>query len=248
MKKLKKLFSSSRTNIAAVAVAAAMIVGVSVGVAFAASRVQMSDIGVSLLENGEKISWRNYVTPEGGPGEWVVGSGVLLTHMLDETDGKLAYNHAYTENLAVENTGSINEYVRVSIFRYWEDPNSLTDKGEPKKLTGMLPEYIDLSILADDTGIANGWVVDTQSSTPERVVLYYTRLLNAGETTPDFSDFLTINSAVDYDTNEDGLSYKGMRFILRVDVDGVQEHNADDAIQSAWGRHVTVSDGILSLN
>jgi hypothetical protein len=28
----------------------------------------------------------------------------------------------------------------------------------------------------------------------------------------------------------------------------VQEHNAEDAIWSAWGRQVSVTDGILSLN
>ena len=41
--------------------------------------------------------------------------------------------------------------------------------------------------------------------------------------------------------------YDGARFCLEATVDAVQEHNAEDAIWSAWGRRVTVHNGTLSL-
>ena len=43
--------------------------------------------------------------------------------------------------------------------------------------------------------------------------------------------------------------YDGIVFVLRADVDAVQTHNAEDAIMSAWGVDVSISDdGSLSLN
>ena len=42
--------------------------------------------------------------------------------------------------------------------------------------------------------------------------------------------------------------YNGAQFCVEAKVDAVQEHNAQDAVWSAWGRRVTVNDGILSLD
>ena len=53
------------------------------------------------------------------------------------------------------------------------------------------------------------------------------------------SMFTTITTAYDYD---------GLQFCVEASVDAVQEHNAEDAILSAWGRKVSISNGSLSLN
>ena len=42
--------------------------------------------------------------------------------------------------------------------------------------------------------------------------------------------------------------YDNKQFWVDVKVDVVQEHNAADAVWSAWGRRVQVSDGVLSLS
>ena len=42
--------------------------------------------------------------------------------------------------------------------------------------------------------------------------------------------------------------YDGLQFCVEASVDAVQEHNAEDAILSAWGRKVSISNGSLSLN
>ena len=48
----------------------------------------------------------------------------------------------------------------------------------------------------------------------------------------------TITTTYDYD---------GVHFQVEAQVDAVQEHNAEDAAWSAWGRRVTVNNGTLSL-
>ena len=80
---------------------------------------QMFDIGVTLLENGNEVSWRNYARKDD---EWQEGGGELLSGLLDgENGGKIQPGKAYSEELSVRNSGSIDEYVRVAIYRYWED-------------------------------------------------------------------------------------------------------------------------------
>ena len=53
-----------------------------------------------------------------------------------------------------------------------------------------------------------------------------------------FRSYTTITTTFDYD---------GVKFCVEARVDAVQDHNAEDAIWSAWGRRVQVKDGILSL-
>ena len=43
-------------------------------------------------------------------------------------------------------------------------------------------------------------------------------------------------------------TYNGLRFVLEAEAEGVQTHNAVDAIKSAWGRDVNIAeDGTRSL-
>ena len=90
------------------------------------SRVQMYDIGVTLLENGEAVSWRNF---DGEKGAWNEEQGALLGNMLGEGE-KLRLGQAYPEELKVQNTGSIGQYVRVTIYRYWVDGAPAEEKSK----------------------------------------------------------------------------------------------------------------------
>ena len=93
MKKKKKRMkvASPMITVALFAVAVAMLIGSSVGGTKAAltyysetytSRIQMYDIGVSLVENEEEVSWRDYNSA--GDGTWNEHTGVLLEHMIPE--------------------------------------------------------------------------------------------------------------------------------------------------------------------
>ena len=150
-------------------------------------------------------------------------------------------------NVNVKNTGTINQYVRVSVYKYWLDADG-------NKMQNVSPDLIDLHLTE------NGWIVDENSSTPERTVLYYSKLLNSGETSKAFADTLSIDPQVatkvtqttatenGYTTITTTYDYDGLQFCVEASVDAVQEHNAEDAILSAWGRKVSISNGSLSLN
>ena len=204
------------------------------------AEVSMYDIGVSLVENKAIISNRDYNSALLGD-NWHENTGKLVAGMVPSGED-LKLDHAYDEVLAVENTGTIDEYVRVTIYRYWVDENN-------KKLLDLSPSLIDLNLL---TG--GKWTLDKNATTTERTVLYYKEVLPAGATSDPFSDTLTIRQAdgmtagmrAKVTTSEtvdaEGrrvitttYDYEGIQFVLRVDVDAVQTHNAADAIRSAWG-------------
>ena len=189
------------------------------------------DIGVTLLENGEAVGWRD----ADGSGGWNERRGALLSGMLAENES-VQPGKAYPESLCVKNSGKIESFVRVSLYCYWQDASG-------NKMQALSPEFIQLALLTGE-----GWVIDEQASTAERTVLYYTRALAAGETTPPCCESLTIDPAVRSTLASDGTSYNGMSFRVEAEVEAVQSHNAAAAIRSAWGRNVTVSGSVLTLN
>lgn len=207
-----------------------------------AVEVTVSSIGVSLLENGEIVSYRNY-----DEDKWNEGGGEFLTHMLSEGE-QLTPGKKYDEALAVANSGAIDSYVRVILHKSWVDSEGNVD-------TTLSPDLIDLHL----TG--NGWIEDETASTPERTVLYYTGIVPSGQSTQAFSDTLRVDPTITAKvtetktTDERGFqtitttyTYDDYRFQLDAEVDAVQTHNAQDAIKSAWGVDVNVAeDGSLSL-
>ena len=207
--------------------------------------VNISSIGVSLMENGERISYRDYKDSQ-----WDEGTGKLLQHLAGGgEENKIIPGKAYEERLSVKNSGQIDSYVRVIIYKDWQDPEGHRD-------TSLSPELIDLHLPLNE-----GWILDEKASTRERAVLYYTKILPAQADSPALSDTLKINGDIVKEAaesvTEDGEGYKtittryayeGYQFNLTAEVDAVQTHNAQDAIKSAWGVDVNVAaDGSISL-
>ena len=198
-----------------------------------AAQVNMSSIGVTLLENGEEVSSRDYLES----GEWAETRGELLTNMLAGGE-KFSPGKAYPEALSVANTGNIDTFVRVIITKSWQD-----EKGV--KSTALDPDLIQLNLTE-----GNGWVPDgSQAYSPERLVLYYTEALEPGMMTEALSDTIRIDPQIarDVEIVQEGNTiryeyrYDGYRFCLEAEVNAVQTHNAQDAIKSAWGVDVTVA-------
>ena len=252
--KIKKFITSPAGTMGAFALAVGLLASSSLGGARAAltyysetytSRVQMYDIGVTLLENDKEISWRNYDSRKDN-GSWLEEKGVLLENMVPEGE-KFKIGVWYPEELKVMNSGTINQYVRVSLYKYWLDENG-------EKVQTLTPDLIDLELQTD-----NGWMIDEESSTDERTILYYNRVLETGETSPAFAGRLKIDQSVTAKVTQTTektangskiittYDYDGVQFCIEATVDAVQEHNVEDAVWSAWGRKVTVNDGILSL-
>ena len=154
-----------------------------------------------------------------------------------KNDGKLRVGVKYPEVLAVRNTAEINEYVRVSVYKYWID-----EKGN--KFPEMDSDWIKLDFVTGE-----GWSIDSTpgSSTEERTILYYEYALAPGEeSTPFLSSVLIDNSLVNkvkesQETIGDKTVikweyiYNGKQFCIDVIVDSVQDHNAEQAKISAWG-------------
>ena len=243
MKSRKKTTNGQKSIIILLALAVILLVGSALGSTSAAlsyysdnytANLAVSNIDVALVENGVEA-------PE-----------KLLSHMGED---KIMLGKKYKEELTVKNTGTIDQYVRVSIAKSWMKEVEIDGKMEKVKYTSLSPNLIDLNL----TG--NGWIEDKNASTEERTVLYYSGILAGGEEAPIFADTIRIDGSVatqatketvksenGYTTITTTYKYDGVTFNLEAQVDAVQTHNAQDAIKSAWGVDVKVSpDGTLSL-
>lgn len=228
------------------------------------SQFEMFDIGISLYEDNEflgepmKVSNRDYANK-------TYTSTLRLEDNWNEESLRLLNGYPenlelgrdYKEVLSVKNSGTIDEYVRVKIYKYWMK----TDDNGTRKATDLDTSLIDLQ-WADD--LDKYWLRDTANSIgddngiEETTVLYYREPLAVGDFTTDITKSLKITYPVSakitqtvekvgtktvYTTKYD---YDGVTFVLEAEADGVQTHNAKDAILSAWGRKVTMSGGRIT--
>lgn len=247
MKKKKKSFPKKPAL--TLTAAALLLVGSTVGSTRAAltyysenysAQMNMQSIGVSLLENDKVVSSRDYVSNN----EWKgTSEGELLTDLLGKDD-TFTPGKKYNEAINVKNSGTIDTFVRVIITKSWQDK-------EGKKNTTLSPDLIELNFLTD-----NGWQIAKDQSTTERTVLYYTKAVATGDSTPALSDTIRINPSIAKDVTKhvDGYTitytykYDGYTFHVDAEVDAVQTHNAKDAIKSAWGVDVNVSDDETTMS
>ena len=234
MKKVKSIFMKPTILLG---IAAVLLLGSGVGSARAAltyysdqysASMDMSTIGVSLKENGKVVSSKTY---DDQGDATTNGEGKLLQNLLN-----------YDEKLAVENSGNIDTFVRVVLTKSWQDKEG--------KNVDLSPALIELGFNQD------GWVINEAQSTDERVVLYYTKVVEGKKTTPDFMKTIRISNQLstmytkveDEKTIKYQYTYNGYTFTLDAEVDAVQTHNAKDAIKSAWGIDVSVNDDETELS
>ncbi len=237
--KLKSAKKSTWITAGSFAAAGALILTAAIGGTQAAltyfsedysAHVEMYDIGVSLVENDEIVAFRNYVT--GSDGEWAMGTSPLLEDLLPGENDYVVIGQSYDEVLQVQNSGTIDEYVRVKVYKYWTD-------ADDNKVTVLSPNLIDLHYVTGDSG----WEIVSQ--TDENTVLYYNALLPSGAITPKFTDKVTVyiddSLTADVIEERDGniirytYKYDKYKFHIECEVDAVQDHNAQDAMLSAWG-------------
>ena len=239
MKKFKDFLSRPAVTAALLALALVLLGGSTIGGIAAApmyesliqdTEMNLKHIGVALYENGEYV-------PE---------DEQLLQDLLQRNgnDANPKVGKKYSEVLTVKNTGTIDEYVRVTVYKYWKDKTG-------KKSAEMDANWIELGFV---TGA--GWTIDGTdpktgefkgSTTEERTVLYYgTPLAPDQESTP-FLDSITIKEEPTHkvtktESTVGGVTtitwtydYNGAQFCLEAHVDGVQDHNMEKAKISAWG-------------
>lgn len=245
MQKIKNFMRSPASTALLFFLAALLLLGSTVGSARAAltyysenytSRVELEHMGVSILENGEVISENSSEPTE------------IFADLLGD-DSAFAVGKKYADEITVKNSGDIDGFVRVIVYRYW------VDEGEDEKRLDLDPELIKISV----PNLGKGWILDTSASTKERLVYYYDTVLAAGQNTAVFSDGIQVDSAVntfvtetretkgEFTTITRTYLYDGTEFRIEIEADVVQAHNAQAAIKSAWGRSVTVNGSTLSL-
>jgi hypothetical protein len=285
MKNLKKWITSPVATVLLFVAAAGLLLFSTIGGARAAflaisetytGQVEMFDIGVTLMEKSphspnneaQRVAYRNYV--KNSQDEWTEtpgGVGLLLDYLLPkDKQGNITEafvpGKTYSEEISVRNTGTINEWVRVTIYKYWtRDPNharQLAKSDDVPVITPELsPDLIQLGYTNVDTGDGKGdWILDKEASsqTEERTVYYYNKLLESGKDTSILTNTLKVDDYVaskvsQRTVEEDGYKkiitsydYDGWQFCIEATVDAVQERNAVDAIKSAWGRDVSFRD------
>lgn len=240
MKKFREFLSKPVVTAVLFALAVFLLAGGTIGGTRAAlniqsefynSEVELLDIGVALVEKNNEgkfveVAGKNSLMGENSK----LGAEI-------KADKKFKPGKTYPEELAVRNTGKINEYVRVAVYKYWLDENN-------NKFSELNSEWIELKFTDN-----KGWTIDSTegSSTEERTILYYADMIAPGKDTEPFLESVTINdiilSKVTQETYKQGdvtviettFMYNGCKFCIEVHVDSVQDHNVDEAKISAWG-------------
>ncbi|MBR4462016.1 MAG: hypothetical protein IKS51_05510 [Erysipelotrichaceae bacterium] len=199
------------------------------------SNMQVRKMGIAIYDvPSETILAEKYFAE----GAWQKdGEGKVFTDISGEG---FIIGKRYDENVTVANVGTMAEYVRVVVYKYWVD-------SQGNKRTDLDPELIH--IVFDD----EAWYLDESSVTEERSILYYRGILDAPEEdalsmTPSFVHSVMLDDGIRSlyisrdGTDENGnpiieyiYDYDGMHFIIEIEADSVQTHNALDSIKSAWG-------------
>lgn len=253
MKKINKLLGTRGVSLSLFVLAGLLLLGSTVGGTQAAlaefsqtytAEFEQKHIGVTLNEDGEPVASRNFV--EDSDGQWsgnvegtLLGSQWLAKNDLrsdEDPEGEpIKLGYAYPYALSVTNTGNINEYVRVTVYKYWMHEVN----GRWEKDTGVDPELIRM-----EWNEGSGWTIDESAGTRERTVLYYGPVLGAGESSAPLTRSFTIDSDLGLKVREEPAGenvvniiyeYDGYRFVIEATVDAVQDHNKEQAMIASWG-------------
>lgn len=222
---LKTIVRSPITTIVLFLAAAALLVVGGVGAAQAApqltggdytAKVKLDSLEISIVENGTDLKSESAANDTA-----LLGKRFLDANGIDESN-PFEIGKIYDESLAVSNSGAIDEYVRVTVLKYW------TDKDGNKMTNPEYAKYIELTW-------GDKWSIDENVSTAERTVLYYPEKVAPGEPTDAFVTNIKISEEV---KNAKNGNFHGATFHVDVTANAVQTHNGTEAMTGVWGRTV----------
>ncbi len=247
----------SKRTLAIGAVTLVLLVGGSAGTIAAGPAIQsqnydaefeLEHLQIHLLENGRDVC--------GGDrqlGDSFVG-GELLQYLGSSRSGETIEPGAiepgvvYKEEIAAKNGKDVGEYVRLSIRKYWKDPDGQKDQT-------MDTDLIELTYNGGEYN-KGPWQKNGRESTPEMETYYYTKMLAGNATTEPVVNQLKVNgkilNKVKTQTVDNVVTYEyeydGYRVCIEADVQSLQKNNVNDAIQSVWGvQNVSVSGTSLTV-
>lgn len=209
------------------------------------AQFELDHLQIHLLENGQDVCGGHNTL------ENKVSSNLLEYLGWDGTKpGTFEPGRVYKEEIAALNGRDVPQYVRLSIRKYWRTADG-------KKDSTMDPGLIELAYGKKAYNDA-AWVINDEETTTESKTYYYRTTL-AGEATSEpvvdslrISDKLVAqeNIIVEKKGNIITYTYKYNDYIacLEADVQSLQHHNANDAIESLWGvTNVTAANGVLTV-
>ena len=216
------------------------------------SAFDLDHIGVTLLENDIPVAYRNYGTTAAAGFTDDLDGDLVLNNL--GNDSEFLIGKDYDFEIKVRNTGSIDQYVRVTIYKSWVIPpsstgpkgwfhgeNSTKIRDDQYDLDNIKLFYNDIKREYNDTN----WIKDTDdnSDTDERDIYYYKGTLAPNEETEALLTTLRISPEVAVtpvvttvgNTTYYTYAYDGLAFVVKAEVDAIQTHNYEKAIRSAWG-------------
>ncbi len=216
------------------------------------SAFELDHIGITLY--GTPVSFRNYGdAAASGFTEKQDGDLVLKTL---EDDPSFQIGRKYPFVITCKNTGTIDHYLRVTVYKYWVQVGKDEEFGLKGWFHGLSsnteklvddskysPATIHLGYNGSEGYNTSAWAKDPDSSTAERDVYYYTGILPVGGETAPLFDTLWVDSSVAKSVITKTVGnvttytypYDGYGFVVQAEADAVQTHNAKAAIRSAWG-------------
>lgn len=218
----------------------------------------LNHLQIHLIENGEDVCGRAGHTNDLNGGNKTTGelaTALKYEHKVgkDEVLGSVEPGKAYKEEIAAQNGSDIDEFVRVTVRKYWMEPAA---DGSMVKSSTLRPDRIQLMYGGKPGYNTGAWAENASERTAESSTYYYRTDLSSGETSALLFDQLKIDAALadlgQMKTTESkegnktvytySYQYDGATFYIEADVQAIQTHNINDAIKSQWGvSNVTAS-------
>lgn len=217
----------------------------------------MDHLQVHLLENGKDVCGGQN-TLDGT--SKIKGDFVQYLGYKDGVLGSVEPGMLYKETLAARNGQDIPIYVRMTVRKYWVKVNK-EDGTAGDKTTVLAPKYIHLTY-GDEDYNKDEWTLDESVSTEESKTYYCKKAVEPNGDSAELFDQLIIDNKLT-ERSEDKVippgdngvttikyvyKYDGYAFMIEADVQAIQTHNANEAIESQWGvKNVKAENGTLTV-
>lgn len=214
------------------------------------AQFRLDHLRVHLLENGEDVC--------GGNNTLENKTECILLHKLGydgQNPGTFEPGKVYPEKIEANNGTEIPQYVRLTIKKYWR--NAQGDKD-----ASLSPDLIELKYDKKDYN-DGAWQINELETTAESATYYYNTVLGPNDTTDPLMTKLRINESIVSEENlieeppvetKDGTTitykfkYDDYVACIEADVQAIQTHNVNDAIESLWGvENVSVSGNTVTV-
>ena len=229
----------------------------------------LNHLQVHLLENGEDVCGRqnNLNGDAKVTGQLATKLGYKKNEDGSEELGSIEPGKVYEEVIQAENNQDVSEFVRMTIRKYWvvtdkdgnvETVTNAAGKTVPKKTTDLSPDQINLMYNGSKESNPK-WQEVKQEGTDESKTYVYQDLLKGGTTTEPIFNQLQIDKTVAdikeiRETPDPEIpgrkiytviyQYDGYAFYIEAEVQAIQTHNVQDAIESQWGPYYTATYNI----